>query len=452
MIFSGFKIFFFFFTLTLFGWCTLTVTRLRLTFAVKSALAYGAGCFLVASQLFVYLFLFRATFNIYWFIFVLAVEFSLMIAALWRRGVIKKINLGAIWPAARSLKAMELIFLLLIVLQLVFSLNNALARPTMTYDSLAAWSFKAKALYYEKQISFNKDDSLYLGGGGHPNYPWLLPLVQFWFAEVSGSYDDLASNLVPWMFYLATLLLLYGLIRESGSRLMALAVTWLLASTPLFFYHSFNAYADLPLAFYILAASGFFYRWLDNNEQWALLGAGVSFGAAYLVKNEAVIFFLAALPLLVSLVWRRRCPWKQAGLFLITFAAAAAPWLVFQLWHGLSLQNTPGAGLGFHSKAILPLVDNFFWIGSWNVWWFIVVGVLAIYFKNIYRDSGLSAIWLLLVFTLGGFVAMYIFTEQYLYAVDFTASGRNTLAVLPFSMLVVATTFAKALPAVNKNL
>ena len=436
----GLKIFCFFVSVVLSGWSLLSLARLKFAAAINVALAYGLGCFWVAMQIFIYLFIFHASFNFIWFSLVLLFEQIIFLLILWRRKIIVKPDLGKIWGLFKNINLKEGIVIFLIILQLVFALSNALARPTLTYDSLAAWSFKAKVLFYEKKVNFVKGDWLYLGGGGHINYPWLVPLTQFWFAEVIGDFNDLASNLIYWTFYLASLLLLYGLLRKYCERLWALAGTWMLGSAPLFFYHSSNGYADLPLAFFLLAAMGAFYIWLRGQDWRALVLAGALIGIAYFVKNEAIIFLIALSGVFVIQLFQKNIRFKQAGAFLLSFIIVSAPWLFFQLYYGLGLQNTESSGLGFHPEVISPILRNFFATGSWNIWWFIFFGALFGSLREIYRNRFLRELWLFQLLLIGGFILLYFFTEQYLFALDFTAIGRNTIVILPASVFVAVNT------------
>lgn len=440
MIIFYLKILCFFASIILFGWSLLALARVRFSTVVNLALAYGVGCFWVTSQIFIYLFIFRARFNLVWFSTVLIIEQIIILLILWRRQSFVKPILRNIRDILNSINLKEGIVIFLIVLQLSFALSNALARPTLTFDSLAAWSFKAKVLFYEKKVSFIEGDWLYLGGGGHINYPWLISLTQFWFAEVIGDFNDLASNLIFWFFYLASLLLLYGLVRRYCERLWALVSTWLLASTPLFFYHSFNGYADLPLAFYLLAATGFFYIWLRERSFQSFILCGLFFGIAYFVKNEAIIFLLAMLGMFSVQLLQKNLQFKQVGIFLLAFIITSTPWIFFQIYLGLSLQNTESSELGFHSEIFWPILNNFFGTGSWNIWWFIFFGTLLGYIKKIYRNQSLRELWLFQLLVIIGFFMMYFFTEQYRYAVDFTAISRNTLVVLPMSIFVAMIT------------
>jgi hypothetical protein len=49
--------------------------------------------------------------------------------------------------------------------------------------------------------------------------------------------------------------------------------------------------------------------------------------------------------------------------------------------------------------------------------------------------------WLFLFLVMGGFLILYLFTEEYQYALDNTAISRNILTLIPISVLVVGMSY-----------
>ena len=224
----------------------------------RLALSYGLGIYFITMQIFVCLFIFRLNFSILIFGSVLWLEMICFALYARKRGVLRMKELKNIkarnFSFVSGLKTKEAIMILLILIQLIFIFSNALTRPTAGFDGLAMWAYKAKVLFYEKQVNFNRDDFLYLGGGGHRNYPWLVPLSQFWLHAISGEYNDLAVNFIFVFFFMGALILIYYFLKDYIGKFRGLVFVFFASTMPLFFYHGFNAYADLVLSFFVLIA------------------------------------------------------------------------------------------------------------------------------------------------------------------------------------------------------
>ncbi len=416
----------------------------------RLALSYGLGVYFITIQIFVYLFIFRLNFSILFFGSVLLLENILLVFYARKSGVlniaelkVKSLKLKV--KLIRGLKIKEAIVILLILIQLIFIFSNALTRPTAAFDSLSMWAYKSKILFYEKQVDFNPDSFLYLGGGGHINYPWLVPLSQFWLHETSGTYNDLAVNLIFVLFFISVLILIYYFLKGYLDKFKSLIFVFFISTMPLFFYHGFNAYADLVLSFYILISFMYLFRWLGGRGNKFLIFAGIFFGISFWVKNEAIIFILASIPPILARLspWARELNFKNIKI-LFYYAASIIlpilPWLIFKWANGLAIRNVE-PGISFHFEAIKPFFGSLFLQSSWNIWWFIAVVALIVNFKKIIKSNELKLGWLFLALSLLGFFILYLFTEEYRYAVDGTAVSRNILTLIPVSVAIVGLSF-----------
>ncbi|MCX6799953.1 MAG: hypothetical protein NT091_02295, partial [Candidatus Falkowbacteria bacterium] len=173
----------------------------------RLGLGYGLGIYFITIQIFIWIFLLNQSFNYFWFTLLVVTENLVLINFYLNKGVKRESNvLQNIANTLKKLNIRENTILLLILVQIIFIFFNALARPVMTFDSLSMWSYKAKILFYEQSIELKNTEAVnYMGGGGKLNYPWNIPLIQFWLHENLGAYNELAVNFIFLGFFLSTL-------------------------------------------------------------------------------------------------------------------------------------------------------------------------------------------------------------------------------------------------------
>lgn len=417
----------------------LILKRENLSLLLSFFLAYGLGSYFITIQLFIYLFIFRLKFYLpSFYLIVLLESIILLFWAKKRKYLLFKLS-SPNFKLFR-IKLRELIFILLILFQCIFLVSNALVRPVISYDSLAMWSFKAKTLYYERTVDFNPENYLYLGGGGHINYPWHIPLLQYWLHVNLGEYNDLLVNFIFVFYFLGSLAVIYYFLKRYIGIFQSLVFTFLLSSMPLFFYHGYNAYADLPLSFYILLSFVFLYLWLSRqNRLKYLFLSGVFLGISYWTKDTAILIILPCLATLFLYYLMGRVKIRSILLYVIFIILPVLPWIIFKFSHRLDISNV-GWQIGFHPEVLKSFAGSLISSNSWNIWWFIVILSFIIFIKKIYINKNLLFSWLFLFSSLASLLAVYLFTERYLYAVDYTAIVRNIMIIVPTSVLVVAIT------------
>ncbi len=271
----------------------------KLPFLLSLFLAFGLGSYFITIQLFINLFILRLKFYLSYFYLAIILE-CLILIFLALRNKLFILNLNWLNFKFSRIKLKEAIVILIILLQCFFVIFNALSRPTITYDSLMMWSFKAKVLFYQNSVDFNFGDYLFLGGGGHINYPWHIPLLQFWSHVNIGEFNDLLVNLIFVFYFLGSLVIIYYFLKRYIDRFSSLIFTFLLSSMPLFFYHGYNAYADLPLSFYVLLSFVYLYLWLAKKDSLKYLFlSGFFMSISYWTKETAILIIL---PCLASLI------------------------------------------------------------------------------------------------------------------------------------------------------
>ena len=436
-----FKLSIYFLSILVPGYLVLLIfDKEKLKFLQLTALAYGLGSFFITIQLFLYLFIFRLHFS-WWFFVVYIIEIILLTLL-----VFKRVNLAVLlsfnYKFWQRIKIKEAIVIFLIIIQILFIFSNALARPTVVYDSVAMWTMKAKTLFTENRVNFNPDSPTYLSSSHHRNYPWHIPLMSYWLFNILGEFNDLLVNLIFVSYFICLLIVCYCFIKEYISKFYSLIFVFFLSSMPLVFYHGFNAYADLTLSFYILLSFVFLYKWLEKQDNKYLILSGIFAGISFFIKNEAIIYIIASLMIMVLYILINK-NWKKIKTIIYYFTFVLLPilpWLIFKVIHHLDISNVK-SGLGFYPEIFERFFGTMFTSNSWNIWWFVVVVSLIINFKKIIKDKTQIFGWLFLILSFSGFLILYLFTEEYVFAMNSTANARNILTLVPISVFITAISF-----------
>jgi len=408
-------------------------------------LAYALGSSFVTIILFFYFFIFRLSYSpgLFWSVWLLTG--CLAVGVMISKNTLGRVdNTQTIKSRLTSMQlAAVIIILVFSAVNLSFLFSHAAVRPAALYDSLAMWSFKAKVLFYEQKINFDPTQDFYLGGGGHLNYPWQIPLAQYWLQVNLGVYDDLAANWIFVGYFLSLIgLVFFGLKRYIGSW-RALILAFFLFSMPLVWHHGFNAYADLPLALYLTGAVTFFYAWLKDKQREDLILAAIFWGLSFWVKDGAWFLYLAFLLVFFGYCLKKCLSWSAFSKFILISIASASPWLLFRAFYHLGLSNV-SVGLVFKPEILISVLETMFVSYSWNLWWFFLLIAIFFNFKRISGSSALIFIWSFLGLGLLSLILVYLLTMNYQYALDQTALSRTLLSLIGVSVLAVGFSFNEA--------
>ena len=414
-------------------------------FLARLAISWGIGAALIPLELFLGFFILKFKFNLAIFYLILIVQIALLFYLVFKNNNSgSRFNLTALKFAWPKLKLSSAAILILIFIQIVFLFLNVLARPTLAYDNLAMWQYKPKILFYENQINFDKQKYAYLGGGGHINYPWQTQLLSYWLYANLGEFNDQLSNFINLIYYLFILFVIYYFIRQYLSAFISLIFVWFFSTLPLPFYHAYNGYADLILSYYLLLVFIFLFYWLQKERQDKLLLAGVFFSSALFVKNDAIFIIAGLLTIMLKLFLSKRkfiSQLKTAGIYLLVIILPLLPWLFIKIKYNLTFKNVE-PGISYHGEVWRNIYESLFLSNSFNIWWFIVILSLALNFMKIKKQNNLLLAWLFLILCLTGLITLYLFTEEYRFAIDNTALSRNFLTLIPVSVILAAVSFA----------
>ncbi|MDQ3469427.1 MAG: hypothetical protein M3487_06650 [Actinomycetota bacterium] len=192
-------------------------------------------------------------------------------------------------------------------------------------------------------VADNRFTVIHSGGSFSPlAYPWGLPLLLAPFVRAWGlDYDRL--KLVEVAAFCVWLVLVHGIVRRRLGRIVALAVTAAVGTTPMLLVHTDSLLSEFPHA----AAVAVMIWWLDRIRGRAtlitasardLIVLGVLLTVTYNIRRETVLLVAAiATVQIVELVARRRnggpgsprsWPWRALAMPHAAFVASA---MAFQL-------------------------------------------------------------------------------------------------------------------------
>lgn len=230
------------------------------------------------------------------------------------------------------------VFLGLLAAIFLFATLRAVLYPMWAWDAIATWGCKAKVFYQSGGVDLACIDA-------HNYYPNLVPLLLSYLYFCLGQVNDhLAQGLFPLCGALLLALLFSLLRRLNLSRTQALGVTTFFAlNGTVFIGHLYVAYADLPLAYFCLAAVGLLYLWLIEAAPRGSLPLAASFfaGLAWCKYEGPPLAGTMLLAVVLTLFWLRPPDLKgrvlKLGIPLLGLAAGYLPWRLFMVLRHLEV-------------------------------------------------------------------------------------------------------------------
>ncbi len=366
-----------------------------------------------------------------------------------------------------AMKVLTVITLLLMAIHLVFIAVEIFTQPVYPWDAWLVWIYRAKAWFMAGGMveivsasdwsTANAANIYTIGAWSYPLFPSVVP---YWTALSLGSWSETLVNLPVLFAGLAMGMALYGQCRELGLNILSSLITcYLLYSIPLFGTHlALAGYADIWMAgftglgFIALIRGTINHQETGKPDSQMILGFLMIMFSVW-VKNEGVVWFLAALAMLFLATCRPRVPiLMMTGAVVIALAAFAL---------GITHIEIPLIGkLGLvDGHLTLPFIGNFvleahdirhvYWenfiaMGSWNLLWVMLAAGLLLGFKSPNVLSGYrarrTALSFILVF-LATQVFIFGFTDRGLWADTYTAINRLPLHFVPallFALVVIA--------------
>lgn len=195
----------------------------------------------------------------------------------------------------------------------------------------------------------------YLG----PIYYWMAaPFLWLW------RYDPVGPSYMVAIFGVATVLLLYKLLKESVGFWPAILASSLYATAPLVVRYSRSSWNPNPLPFFSLLLIYSLYRGISQKKIAYFILAGLSFGIA--VQLHYLASILIAIFGLIILSNEKYKKWPKIILaFFLGFLITLSPFLAFEIrhnfpnFHTISEFATRGTTTGYATANLLWLISSY---------------------------------------------------------------------------------------------
>jgi len=325
--------------------------------------------------------------------YTLVFVFLACLTAIWyvRRKRRVELNLKIHWSRPSSL-AITLGALILLVS--LASLFRSVVHPISTWDALAIWAVKGKAILSLGTIKAVKDY------GAYPHYPLNIPIAIALFYYFGESFVKSIFS----FYFIALLMVFYGSLKRHGCGHAGLAGTLMLALTPFVFSHSTIAYANLPMAFYYTASVIYLYEFFHNNNRTFLLLSSALLGVGCWTRSDGLIWLFPNLIVLVIYALKRK-QWLEPVVYIGPVLAFFVPWSAFTKY--IIERNSPYLGyvlqsirqfvtMDIETSRIRSILYYFYQqIQNYSVWgyiWPFFFFVLILYSTRIRKYSYLLAL------------------------------------------------------------
>ncbi|HEX8597067.1 MAG TPA: hypothetical protein VF952_00950 [Chloroflexia bacterium] len=245
-----------------------------------------------------------------------------------RVGALVEVNTvaGETEGTSRLHRALRLLLLIFLSVEVVFVAVAAVGRPLTVWDSWVNWSMKARMIFLEGGIT----PRLYSDASRtvtHLDYPLLVPLSEAWFYGWLGAPDDRLVGLLSVCFYLALAGVCYAAARAGGvGRTTSLAACVVVASMSYIQGLAGIVFAEVQLALYATIAAVYLVKWLRGGPAGSLAIAALGAGMMPWTKREGLVLLLAIGIATLALNLNRRRAWLGVGSLGVGAVLFAGPW------------------------------------------------------------------------------------------------------------------------------
>lgn len=410
-----------FFGLQIFsGWTILSSLKIKEKLSLWEifAISYGIGMGLISIEIF---FIFLFGFKISLWLLLLPWIILSGINIMKRQVLLPSLS----YLPQKSLSKLERFLIIAISFEIIYAFFRAILYPMESYDSVAIWGLKAKAIYLAGGLSTNLFNET-ISTVHHWDYPLLIPIQEMLFYSIfKGINDALVKSIFP-TYLLSFLIIFYSVLRRLFERKIALIFTFLLASLPQFNKFATNGYADFTMGFYYSIGFLFLYLWfVKEKRDFVFLSAIFSAIGAW-TKNEGIplclLNFTLFLILTFSEVIRNKERFSDAVkaifLYLALMGIFILHWQIFRISFGLKnkifVEGVFSISRIINNLSRLPIIfyeyqKQFFNPKYWNMVWILFLISIILNFKKAFSKKFLL-VTLSLIGIFGLYTAVYIIT------------------------------------------
>jgi len=298
-----------------------------------------------------------------------------------------------------------------VLLTILASFVIALYWPICSWDAMAIWGVKGKAIAASGTVTSLKY-------GVHHHYPLHFPLMISLASLLDG--DELVKTLLS-LTFAALLAVLCSNLRRFCGPLTSWLATLALATTPLLLEHSTIAYANLTMSFYYTASVLYLLNYINCGELGFLLLSGLMAGIATWTRPEGLLLLgLNALVLLVFSLRRRSL--RSILFYILPSCCFAFPWAMYSRY----VLKIPNPFWSYAVTAItnlltghvdwdkLAMILQYFGrtVGVYTRWGGVWIAFLAMAILCIDRLKRHSYLLLIILLNVAAVILMYYATPE----------------------------------------
>jgi hypothetical protein len=312
--------------------------------------------------------------------------------------------------------------LLAVVIAGFIFINLSTARPQGARDAWSIWNRAARFIYRDPE-NWQATLAPELYWATHPDYPLLIPLNVAWGWETINKETNRTPMVQSALFVFGTIGLMFasvGLARSVGQASLA---TLVLIGTPILLDIGYAQISDIPLGFFILAASALMYLHFKYEDSNLLVLSGFSAGLAAWTKNEGMLFVITSFSALLLFASR-----KNTTRILARYAAGlAAPLLmilyfkfflappndIFSSAESNLLENV--TALPRYGLILKYFLESLAAFPGWSLNIFIQLAIYAAIMKwdiPSWSNLGNRLVSSIIVFQLAGYCLIYLVTPH----------------------------------------
>jgi hypothetical protein len=233
-----------------------------------------------------------------------------------------------------------------------------LKEPHGRWDAWLIWNMHARFLFrggdhWRDAFASGLDWS-------HWDYPLLLPLSIARGWQYMGGENISIPAVMAFFFTFLTLGLLWSALFLLRSRIHGYLAAMVLMGTPLFILMGASQFADIPLAFFMLATIVLLLlpERSPENRPGTLILAGLAAGLCAWTKNEGLLFLITVTVSLFGATVRTG-EWRQAARRTFGFLTGTLPVLLMVIWFKTQLSPANDLVAGFGPAAIAAKLTDF---------------------------------------------------------------------------------------------
>ncbi len=313
--------------------------------------------------------------------------------------------------------------------------------PFGEWDAWALWNMKTKFLIlsgHEWKALFSK-----LHWHTQPDYPLLLPFMNVWAYSIFGKNLQIVTSTTAIILSVSCGLLLFSGLKQFIKKEFAFLVSLILFINSYFIYLATAQYADILLAFYLLASIIVLPLMIREQHRGMALLWGVLLGLMTFTKNEGIVLALlfagiTTLFLLLKNAGERKLNTKLLLFALLGIAMTSCFTIFFKFYLAPPnrdiLTNLVLTDMKFLNWSGLMIIVNAFFDEishrRWSFTWIFLIFLMGIRIpKLFYKECSVISFF----FIAYGLVLLLI----YLTTVNFDLSWRltNTLPRILFYLL-----------------